>query len=113
MSLIEIHIHGTINVDDIKLKLNTIMATLADLQAKITELETTVNEEQQEVANALAALQQEVNDLKEIIAQNPTPEQVQEIADNIDTIIADIRTTIPNLPDPEPPAEPETPQEPA
>lgn len=109
MPLIEIHIHGSIDsakLDLINSKLDNIMATIAELTAKIAELETAVNDEQQEIANALAALQAEVQRLTDLInaGGGATTEQLQEAVDKIDEIITDVKSSIPNLPEPEPPA---------
>lgn len=78
----------------------------AELSAKITELENSVNEEQQEVANALAALEATVAELRATIEASGTPDQLQAHADAIDAIIADVKETIPGLPEPEEPVEP-------
>lgn len=112
MALIDlhIHIHGQVEsqkLDTIITQNNQIMAKIDELNEKIQTLENTVNEEQQEISNALAALALEVQTLKDIIAAGgtATEEQLQAAITKIDSIIEDVKTSIPNLPDPEPPAQ--------
>jgi predicted nucleic acid-binding Zn-ribbon protein len=109
MAIFEIHIHGDFadtnkELKKLNLKIDTLMATIQELNAKITELQESVDSEQQEVANALAALQAEVQRLTDIIAAGgaATAEELQTVVDNINGIISDVKSTIPNLPDPEP-----------
>lgn len=88
------HQHQIINQN------KNIMATLAELTAKIDTLQETVDTEQQEVANALAALETTVAELRAIIAAQGTPEELEAAISKVDAIIEDVKTTIPNLPPP-------------
>src|SRR5687768_3848862 len=94
------------DIKQIKTLIKKLMAKIDELNQKVTELQQIVDTEQQEVANALAALEAEKVRLQEMIANGATPEQLQSVSDNIDAIINDVKTTIPNLPEPEEPTEP-------
>lgn len=80
--------------------------TNAELTQKFDTLQATIDAEQQEIANALQALSDENQTLRDQIAAGASPEQLQAHADRVDAIIADVQETIPNLPEPEPPVEP-------
>ena len=104
---IHIHHHGLEKLDhkiDHLITLNTkTMASIQELNDKVTELQAAVDAEQQEIANALAALQAEVQRLTDIIAagQGATPEELQMVVDNINAVITDVKSTIPDLPAPD------------
>lgn len=104
-----------------------IMATLAELQQKIddqsvqiTNLETTLDTEQQQVADALAGLTQQIADQAQNIADltamidaSPTPEELQTLADaltanntKLETIKADLEGTVTPTSEAPPPVDP-------
>lgn len=79
------------------------MPTLQELNAKVDELQTALDTEQQEVADliaskdaAIATLTQTVSDLQAIIdAGNPANEaEIQAILDKVNTAITDLQGTV-------------------
>lgn len=80
------------------------MATLAELSAKVDSLQTALDEEQQQVANKIAELEAVAAELR---ASGGTTADRQAVADKIDAIAADLKSTIPDDVVPEPPAPPE------
>lgn len=109
---IHIHVHNHADKETTRLlkKIHNLtlktVATIQELNQKVADLQQAVDTEQQEVANALAALQTEVQRLTDIIAAGgaATAEELQTVVDNINTIIEDVKLTIPNLPEPTPEA---------
>lgn len=76
--------------------------TLPELKAKVDELQATVDTEQQQIADLLAANQATVVSLNEtiaaqqvLIAEGGTPEERQAILDQLLAIKADVATTVP------------------
>ena len=77
------------------------MATLQELEAKVIELQETVDAEQQQVADLLAQNQATVAALSEQIATleaqldaAPNPEEIQAVIDSLESAKADIQTTV-------------------
>jgi hypothetical protein len=71
------------------------MPTLAELSAKVDELQGHLDTEQQEVADAIAALQAAVADLT---ASGGSDADRQAVADKINAVITDLQGTISNAP---------------
>lgn len=103
MGLIDIHIHADLSEFDKKLDhiitINTqIMASIAELSAKVDTLQTALDTEQEQIAAAIAALQQSVTDLQAIVADGGTAEERQALSDKLDAIIVDLQGTIADNP---------------
>jgi Tfp pilus assembly protein FimV len=77
------------------------MPTLAELSAKVDELQTSLDEEQQQVANKIAELEAIAAELR---TTGGTDADRQAVADKIDAVAADLKATIPDDVVPEPPA---------
>lgn len=85
------------------LKLNKIMATISDLEVKISELQATVDAEQAQIeilvngqTQTIAALEAQIVELEAMLSTAPTPEQIQAVVDGLEVIKADISGTIPD-----------------
>lgn len=76
------------------------MATLAEVQAKVIDLQDTLDQEQEQKAAADAALLAEIQSLKDIIAagSGPTPEQLDELVASLEAIRVDLAATVPDAP---------------
>ncbi len=72
------------------------MATLAELNAKVDELQGVIDTEQEQVAAALATLNQTVVDLQALVASGGTEAERQAILDKVVSAIDDLKTTIPD-----------------
>lgn len=103
MALIELHFHvkdAGDNEQILKLlqtthqKLNTIMATLQEVSAKVDELQTALDVEQEQIQAALATLQSAVDDLTAQLADGGTPEERQAVLDKVTSAIADLESTV-------------------
>lgn len=106
-ALFEFHIHNHVDLEDVHKKLDhiikhqhEIMANITDLQNKLAELKSAWDTENQEITDKLTGLQTEVQSLKDIIAAQGTPEQVDAAIATIDEMIVDIKDTV--EPDPAP-----------
>ncbi len=112
MAIFEIHIHGDFaetnkQLKKLNLKIDNVMATLAELSAKVDELQTALDEEQAQIAQAIADLQQAVTDLQGQITDGGTAEERQAVLDKLNATIADLKETIPGDVVIPPPSEPE------
>jgi uncharacterized protein YoxC len=79
----------------------SIMATLAELNEKVTELQAAVDAEQQQIAELLATnagvivdLNAQINALKLQLEGTPSPEAIQAVIDGLDAIKKDVEGTV-------------------
>ncbi len=71
-----------------------IMANAAELAAKVDALQSAIDSEQTQIADALATLQTTIDGLKADILEGGTAAERQAIADKLDAAIADVQSTI-------------------
>lgn len=89
-------------LDNRKLKIK-LMATLAEVQAKVTELQTALDAEQEQIKQAIDALTATIEQLRADVAGGGTEAERQQVVDQIQSVVDDLKGTIPD----EPPVEPE------
>jgi len=70
------------------------MPTLAELNSKVDELQTALDAEQIEIANAIAALQAIVTDLQTQVAAGGTEADRQAVMDKLNAVITDLQATV-------------------
>jgi septal ring factor EnvC (AmiA/AmiB activator) len=75
-------------------KLKKIMANITELTAKVDALQTALDAEQQQIADAIAALNQSITDLQALVADGGTAEERQALADKLDAIKTDLEGTV-------------------
>ena len=81
-------------------QLNELKMNIAELNLKVDALELALNAEQEQIALALAGLNQLVVELQALVADGGTEAERQALADKLDVITADLAATIPDLPEP-------------
>lgn len=75
-------------------KLDQIMANIQQLNAKVDELQTALDAEQEEVRLAIEALNQSIADLQAMVTEGGTAEERQALADKLESIKSDLEGTI-------------------
>jgi uncharacterized protein (DUF3084 family) len=76
-------------------KLKSIMATIAELNEKVTDLQTSIDAKQQQISDAIAVFNKTIADLKAQIEAGgaATPEQLQTVVDSLESAKADLEST--------------------
>lgn len=70
------------------------MPTLQELSDKVDELQTALDAEQQQVADAIAALNTTISDLQALVSAGGTEADRQAILDKLNTIKTDLEGTV-------------------
>jgi len=70
------------------------MATLAEIKAKADELQASLDAEQVEISNAIAALNVVITDLQAQLVDGGTAAQRQEVLDQLNAIKSDLEATV-------------------
>lgn len=81
-------------------QLNELKMNIAELNLKVDALQLALDAEQNQIALALAGLNQLVTELNALVADGGTEAERQALADKLDVITADLAATIPDLPEP-------------
>lgn len=87
-------------LNQILLTLNELKMNIVELNAKVDNLQLILDAEQNQIALALAGLNQLVVELQALVADGGTEAERQALADKLDVITADLAATIPDLPEP-------------
>lgn len=77
-------------------KLDKIMATLAEISAKADALQTALDAEQQQIADAITGLNQTITDLQALIVDGGTAAERQAVLDKLTAITSDLEDTVPD-----------------
>lgn len=72
------------------------MASIQQLNDKLDELQVSLDNEQAQILDAIAALEQTILDLQAIVADGGTEAERQALLDKMDAIKADLESTIPD-----------------
>lgn len=86
------------------------MATIAELNTKVDELEQALETEHQQIMDALAELRQANEDLAQLVVDGGTHDERQALSGRIDTVITNLSAIIADddeVEEPEPEPEPE------
>ena len=110
MAWFEIHIHQTVDTNEVEKKLNRIikqntelMSKITDIEAQVDALQTKLDAEQQEIQDAIGALNTTIQELRDQIAGGATDtEALDRIATKLTDITADLEATVTPPPTPEP-----------
>lgn len=70
--------------------------SIAELTAKVDELQTALDAEQEQISTAIAALQATIDELKANTSEGGTNEERQALADKLDAINTDLKSTVPD-----------------
>jgi hypothetical protein len=91
-------------------KLKQIMASIQELSAEVTNLQTALDAEQEQVRLAIEALDEQIAVLRGMLADGGTAEERQALMEQIQSIRGDLENTIADAPTE--PSEPTDPTEP-
>lgn len=80
-------------INHITKKTSKIMATIAQLNQKVDDLQLALDTKQEAIATAIAALEQAVKDAQAANQGAATAEELQALSDKMDGILADLTST--------------------